>query len=86
MLQLKTGNKRKVTFHFCLPFLPLSSLLILLLFFLFYFPSVCGGGQETRRPLRRLPDRVLDSLVLLLSVGHADIMHSQSAHVLTPYP
>lgn len=70
-------------FHLCL-------LLIPFLFFCSCFsssfspPSVCGGEQETRGQHRRLPDRLLGSFVLLLPLGHADIMCSQSAR--SPYP
>lgn len=70
-------------FHLCL-------LLIPFLFFCscfsssLYSPSVCGGGQEKRGQHRRLPDRLLGSFVLLLPLGHADIMRSQSAR--SPYP
>ncbi|KAA8588500.1 hypothetical protein FQN60_009845, partial [Etheostoma spectabile] len=46
---------------------------------------VRGGGQEKRRHRRHLPDSLLDSSLLLLSLGHADITTPQLFTPLVPH-
>lgn len=83
-IQLQKRNRFLPLFS-CLLYITISSLVISsCIYFSFSFSSVCGGGQEKRRHRRCMPDSLLDSFVLLLSLGHADITCSPTVHPYYP--
>lgn len=85
IIQLEKRN-RQLFFHSfpLLLFITISSLVISsCIHFCFSFSSICGGGQKKRHG-RCMPHSLLDNFVLLLSLGHADIMCSPTVHAHYP--